>query len=53
MSEAEMHYVEMQYAEAPLCEALLWIEALEWFMRGQGLTVPTWAEMVQMGWKSK
>ena len=41
MSEAEMFYGE----------ALLWIEALEWFIRREGLTVPTWAEMTKMGWK--
>ena len=43
MSEAEMFYGE----------ALLWIEALEWFIRREGLTVPSWAEMTKLGWKSE
>lgn len=41
MSEMEMHYGE----------AVLWIEALEWFIREQGLEVPTWQGMENMGWK--
>lgn len=40
--EMEMHYGE----------ALLWIQALEWFIREQGFKVPTWQDMEDMGWKS-
>jgi hypothetical protein len=33
-------------------ECLLWVEALEWFIEKNGLEVPTWADMTEMGWKS-
>jgi hypothetical protein len=34
-------------------ECLLWVEALEWFIEKNGLEVPTWADMTEMGWKSQ
>jgi hypothetical protein len=39
--EMEMHHGE----------AVLWIDALEWFIRQHGLTVPTWQDMERSGWK--
>lgn len=42
MSEIEMHYGE----------CLLWVEALHWFIEKNGLEIPTWRGMEQLGWKS-
>jgi hypothetical protein len=39
-SETEMYY----------SEALLWIDALEWFIRRQGFEVPTWSGVKEAGW---
>lgn len=43
MSETEMHY----------SEALDWISALEWWVRQQGLEVPTWHDMELSGWPGR
>lgn len=43
MSEIEMHYGE----------ALDWINALEWWVRQQGLQVPTWHGMELAGWPGR
>lgn len=40
MSEEQMHH----------SEALLWISALEWWIRQRGLKVPTWRDVTQAGW---
>ena len=34
-------------------EAVDWINALEWWIRQQGLEVPTWGEMYVAGWRSQ
>lgn len=41
VGEMMMHY----------SEALDWINALEWWVRKQGLEVPTWGEMYVAGWR--
>lgn len=42
IGELRMHYDE----------CLLWVQALEWFIRENGLKVPTWAGMTELGRKS-
>jgi hypothetical protein len=43
IGETEMHYGE----------CLLWVDALEWFIREHGLEVPTWRDVKQAGWQPR
>ena len=43
----QMNDIRMRYGEC-----LLWVEALEWFIREHGLQVPTWQDIERTGWRS-
>lgn len=47
-SRSAMNEIEMHYGEA-----LDWINALEWWVRQQGLQVPTWHDMELAGWPGR